>query len=319
MISSLGIYAVAKRVGPLRIAAALLLLTLAACAGVPSAEIKQLESVLTPANVDFNELYAYSDRARTAYAAEAEIRLKYPATVRVGSPDGTDVQYFLEQDDKAKTQYIAVRGTVDKKNFHEDASIRIREDRKLDIPVHGGFDAVTQAVYSDVKPHLKLGYKTYLTGHSLGGAIAAILAIYLYEDGYDVERVVTFGQPKFTTGAGVARLGFLPITRVVDENDLVPMLPPPLSPDPVHGRYEHVGPEVILLEGPHFVFLQSHDATRITVGEFWRSTSFADVNDHKMAHYQDRLSVKTGNAAVQVPYDKREQYVAKKPESTEAQ
>ena len=65
-----------------------------------------------------------------------------------------------------------------------------------------------------------------MTGHSLGGAVAAILTAYMVNDGYKVERCVTFGQPKFTNADGVAQLEKLPITRVVDENDLVPMLPP---------------------------------------------------------------------------------------------
>jgi thioesterase domain-containing protein len=58
-------------------------------------------------------------------------------------------------------------------------------------------------VFNDLKSHLKPGYKTYVTGHSLGGAVAAILTIYLIEDGVQVERVVTFGQPRFTTTDGI--------------------------------------------------------------------------------------------------------------------
>jgi hypothetical protein len=300
---------VTRRSRPLPIVAASLSLALAACAGLSSAELRDLGAILTPASVNFGELYAYSERARTAYAAEADIRLKYPATVVVGTPGEMDVQYFLEQDDKAHVQYVAVRGTVDKKNWSEDLEIKIRDDETINIPVHEGFDNVAQALYSDIKPHLDKQYETYLTGHSLGGAIAALLAIYLIEDGYDVERVVTFGQPKFTTAAGVERLASLPITRVIDENDIVPMLPPPLSPHPVHGAYQHVGPEVILLEGPHFIFLESHNATRLSVDEFWRSISFANVGDHQMTNYQTRLLPKA-QKAVQVPYNQREQLVA---------
>ena len=102
----------------------------------------------------------------------------------------------------------------------------MREDRKVDIPVHAGFDLAARAIYNDVKSHLKPGYKTKLTGHSLGGAVAALLAIYLIEDGVQVESVVTFGQPRFTTTDGVKRLGFLPLTRIVDANDIVPMVAP---------------------------------------------------------------------------------------------
>ena len=153
------------------------------------------------------------------------IQSKYPQTVRINAPSQTDVRYFLERDDKAHTQFITVRGTVNGINFSEDFDVTVRDDRKIKIPVHAGFDLAARAVYQDVRPYLKTGYKTYLSGHSLGGAVAAVLAIYLIEDGVDVVRAVTFGQPRFTTADGVKQLGFLPLARVVDENDIVPMVP----------------------------------------------------------------------------------------------
>jgi triacylglycerol lipase len=189
--------------------------------------------------------------------------------------------------------------------------MRIREDLALAIPVHAGFDATTRVLYADMTPYLKRNYKTYITGHSLGGAIAALLAIHMIEDGYMVEKVVTFGQPKFTTTDGVKRLGFLTLTRVVDENDVVPMLPPTTIVNRVYGVYEHAGPEIILLEGPRYVFLPTHNADRISIGEFGRSLNLADLKDHHMDNYLKRLSGKA-KGAVEVSYDEREKYVAKK-------
>lgn len=286
-------------------------LVLSACVGGSAKELQALGATVTPAQVDFVELTTYAGRAKTAYAAEPAIRQAYPYTVRVSSPGETDAQYFLERNDEARTQYVSVRGTANKKNFSEDLKIKVRQDTRIDIPVHSGFDVTAQALYADMKPHLKPGYKTYVTGHSLGGAIAVLLAIYMFEDGNNVARVVTFGQPKFTTSAAVGRLGFLSLTRVVDENDMVPMLPPVTTHDKTHGTYEHVGPEVILLEGPNFVFLPDHDAERLSVGEFWRSVGFASLGDHHMDKYLRRLSTKSAGA-VEVPYNKREKYVAPK-------
>jgi triacylglycerol lipase len=62
--------------------------------------------------------------------------------------------------------------------------------------------------------------------------------------------------------------------------------------------------EVILLEGPDFVYLPSHDATRIDLGEFWRSISFADLKDHEMQKYLRRIASKT-TEAMEVPYNQR--------------
>jgi len=222
------------------------------------------------------------------------------------------VRYFLERNDKTHTQFITVRGTANNQNFSEDLNIAVRDDRSVGIPVHAGFDLAARSIYDDVGPYLKSGYKTYVTGHSLGGAVAVILALYLIEDGIEVERVVTFGQPRFTTADGVRRLSSLPLTRVVDENDVVPMVPPATATDPRFGPYEHVGPEVILLEGRNFVYLSSHDATRIALGEFWRSVSFANLKDHEMNKYLTRIASKT-KGSTEVPYNDREILVAKQP------
>ena len=168
-----------------------------ACVGISTTELQSIGSKVAPENINFGELYTYAERANAAYAAKSVIRSKYPLTVRINAPSQTDVRYFLERNDKTRTQFITVRGSANSKNFSEDFDFAVREDRKVNIPVHAGFDVAARAIYGDVRPYLKTGYKTYLTGHSLGGAVAAILTIYMIEDGVEVVRVVTFGQPRF--------------------------------------------------------------------------------------------------------------------------
>ena len=56
---------------------------------------------------------------------------------------------------------------------------RLRAWRSPDPAEVAGFDAVASNVYADIKPHLVPGYKTHLTGHSLGAAVAAIVMIYM--------------------------------------------------------------------------------------------------------------------------------------------
>ena len=287
------------------IAACLSLLT--ACVGISGAELNSIGSKLTPVAINFSELKIYAERSKVAYDAIPVIKAKYSKTIRISSPGDTGVRYFLEQDDKAKTQIITVRGTADQQNFSEDLDITVRTDRQADIPVHAGFDRAARAVYSDAKSYLKRSYKIYVTGHSLGGAVAALVTIYAIEDRFMVERVITFGQPRFTTAAGVQRLR-LPLIRVIDENDIVPMLPPATATDPNFGPYEHVGPEVILLQEQRYVYLPAHDANRVAIGEFWRSIGVADLSDHKIDRYVNRIADKI-NGAVEVTYNQREKYV----------
>jgi hypothetical protein len=63
--------------------------------------IKLVGSEVVHADVDFKDIYAYAGRSNTAYQEKKTIKSKYPLTVRINSPDGTQARYFLEIDDKA--------------------------------------------------------------------------------------------------------------------------------------------------------------------------------------------------------------------------
>jgi triacylglycerol lipase len=284
---------------------------LSACAEISTGQLQNIGSKLYPVSLSFSEIHTYAERSGAAYGSVSSIKQKYPQIVRLNSPGNAGVRYFLERDDRRHIQIITIRGTYNDQNWREDLNLTIREDRPIALPVHAGFDRVTRLVYNDVKPYLKPGYKTYLTGHSLGAAVAAILAIYLIEDGVTVERVVTFGEPRFTTTDGAKRLKFLPLIRIVDEYDIVPYLPPSTLFDPRFGPYDQVGPEVILLDGPDFVYLPSHDATRIALGAFWRLLSLLSIPDHEIRRYLARITSKT-EGAKEVPYDDRLRFSATK-------
>ena len=103
-------------------------------------DLDSIGSKVTPVNLDFGGFYAYAMRSATVYDLDAAIKAKYPLTIRINSPQQTKVKYFLERDDKAHRQFITVRGTDNNKNLDEDLTIAVREDRKVDIPVHRGFD-----------------------------------------------------------------------------------------------------------------------------------------------------------------------------------
>lgn len=296
----------------------LLLLPLAGCAGISKQELNALGSEVDQAKVDFADLERYALRAKTAYGSDDAIRKAYPDTIRVATPATTDVRYFVERNDVKKIQIVTVRGTANHRNLKEDEAVRVTVDKHSGLPVHSGFDKAAAAIYADLSPYLKKGYATYITGHSLGGAIAALIGIYAGEDGQKVVKIVTFGQPRFTTAAGIDRLAGLPLTRVVDENDIIPMLPPALTLNKRYGPYEQVGPEIILLEGPRYVYLARHDANRLSLGEFWRTEGYADLPDHKMDNYLKRIAEKE-RGAIAIDYNDREKYVTHKPKTAAQQ
>jgi len=108
--------------------------------------------------------------------------------------------------------------------------------------VHRGFKNALDEVWEDLFPYLAVlqrrGCKIWMTGHSLGAALATLAA-----DRYgEVQGVYTFGSPR--VGNRRFKEGFSIRTyRFVSGNDIVARLPPP-------GFYAHVGePRFIDYEG----------------------------------------------------------------------
>ena len=84
----------------------------------------------------------------------------------------------------------------------------------------------------------------YITGHSLGGALATIAAAALSDNGIDVAGVYTFGQPRVGDRLFVSQLNSRingKVFRFVNNNDIVPHVPPPFSIWNPTRLYGHVG------------------------------------------------------------------------------
>jgi len=276
----------------------LFLLVLSGCAGGLSQSVKQSISVFVPTKIDFVELEYYAKRSRSAYDPIADIRKAYPLVTRAVTLEPIDVLYFIETDLANRNQTLSIRGTAQKPNVWEDIETALLPDNILDIPLHRGFKDVATAIHDNAVPYLRKDLPLRVTGHSLGGAAAVIVAAYLESEGYTVERVVTFGQPKFTTEKPPVPQLFSVFTRVVNELDVVPMVPPYTSAK----KYQHFSPEVVLRAGPDFAYLDEHDADRISVGDFWRNINDFSTKDHHMDGYLANIEGKAANGSRQSPY-----------------
>lgn len=260
---------------------------------------------------ELEEVKWYAIRASAAYDTPENIRKDFPATVRIQTVPGTDVQYFIEMYPDEKMQVLSIRGTQNMKNAREDAEFWQHSDEKLGVYIHKGFDQTARMIYADVLPHLQKDYRTRVTGHSLGAALGTVILMYLHVDGYELDPSINFGQPKVTNRKGVKRYDpLINVTRVVDENDLVPLVPPLELVDSIHGVYEHLGDEIILLDGEYYVYLDKHDARRKSVGNFWRNIGHLSIEEHFMVNYLKNIESKATNA-IQVPYREREKYIPK--------
>jgi hypothetical protein len=114
------------------------------------------------------------------------------------------------------------------------------------VKAHEGFwnaffpirNAVSEAIerQGGFSPEKKL----WITGNSLGGALANLCALWLRKEGHAVQGVYTYGAPRCGDSAFRSRYEndySIMCQRWVNDNDIVPLLPPPkLFPD-----YCHVG------------------------------------------------------------------------------
>ncbi len=279
-----------------KLPAALALLFLSACDLALPGSIGSALDQAAPEDVNFDEIAYFLERSDSAYDTPAEIRADYPNLAYAKLLPDVDVLYFIEDRNNGASQTISVRGTAGRLNVLEDLEIALIPDTILGIRIHKGFQEGAQAILDDAVPRLDKNKPIDVTGHSLGGAIAVVLAAYLDQNGYEIGRVVTFGQPRIASEP-VSKDVLEVTTRVVNDTDVVPLVPPftPITP------YRHFGPEIVLRDGPDFVYLNSHDAERVALGEFWRQLSHLSLNDHHVAEYASKIAQKQ-QGAQQVPY-----------------
>ncbi len=259
--------------------------------------------------VDFKLLYLAAQLSNLAYDGKSKILGKLKGrSAWTATPGNADVQYFIGYNDTQKLQAISVRGTDNETNWSQDKDVTGVRDKKTGILMHRGFHTASQAVYRDVKSRLKPGYRTYLTGHSLGGAVAAIVGLYLQQDGVEIAGIYTFGQPKFTDVAGAKAHESLPLLRVIHQNDTVALLP---DDDGQGGMtYAHIGAAINLLKGPYYVYAPAAQTLQFSRGSFSKFLFQISLPDHQIKWYLQNLHDKQ-NGAKPVSFKDRERYIVR--------
>lgn len=227
------------------------------------------------------------------------------ATISVAD---TDTQVLIVE--RRDYVVIAFRGTDDLGKFITDAEFyreplgwtpSCREQlRWSDIQVHAGFlkafasvrEPLIKTLHHRVLNHRAL----YITGHSLGGALAMLCALEL-ENRFNVHAVYTYGQPRVGNAAFCEFYNHFLGDRTyrhVYENDIVARIPHlPAIFDP----YRHAAQEIYLPEfgriqlNPSRHTLLWNDARNVWRAWVHKHTGMlADaLKDHHIDNYIQRL------------------------------
>ena len=199
-------------------------------------------------------------------------------------------QAFLARTDDFAV--VAFRGTdslVDWKTNLMSESVSV-ETRLGSVEIHKGFkkayDRIGAQLLADVNSHVPTDKGLYLTGHSLGGALAQIASTQLERD--NLAACYTFGAPR-VGDLSFDRLVVCPHYRFVNDWDLVTTLPPPLfSP------YRHTGdPRLLTASGKPIMRRDRSPLVKIfhtIVGIV--SFIFGNprlLEDHRMEAYIDKI------------------------------
>ena len=164
--------------------------------------------------VDVEELIEMAEYCEEAYRSATNENKLYEIR-------NNEFSYHVKQD--RGVTILIFRGTDNVKNVWTDIDARPTKDDSLDgAYLHRGFKDAATWIFEDIKRDYTLEKTVYLTGHSLGGAVAQIIGLWLHNAGYHVQ-IYTFGSPKVST----TFFGNRPIHyRMLVRNDPVPFVPP---------------------------------------------------------------------------------------------
>ena len=164
--------------------------------------------------VDVEELIEMAEYCEEAYRSATNENKLYEIR-------NNEFSYHVKQD--RGVTILIFRGTDNVKNVWTDIDARPTKDDSLDgAYLHRGFKDAATWIFEDIKRDYTLEKTIYLTGHSLGGAVAQIIGLWLHNAGYHVQ-IYTFGSPKVST----TFFGNRPIHyRMLVRNDPVPFVPP---------------------------------------------------------------------------------------------
>jgi len=146
-----------------------------------------------------------------------------------------------------KSQIIVLCGSIAENVVQ--THLNSNNNKSIDVFSMFGFDKAADQIDVALVKYLKKDYGTQIFGHALGAALGVLFTLHLQSEGFKEEKLITFGQPKIVREKESQQYKSLPLVRIVDYRDPVPLLFP---------GYIHTGPEVVLFPDRYYSNMKEH-------------------------------------------------------------
>jgi len=173
--------------------------------------------------VDTNNDLGSGDKSNLPVSLTSLIEhAEYCKTIYDAGGDQKDEVAFEVKQDSGIT-IIVIRGTANAENVQSDIDVRLVDDERTGIKLHKGFRDASLGVMEIIDRDHTVEHTVHVTGHSLGGAVAQIIGMWLHKRGKNVQ-VYSYGTPKVSNQ--VLSGGQPTHWRVVRLSDPIPFTPP---------------------------------------------------------------------------------------------
>jgi hypothetical protein len=135
----------------------------------------------------------------------------------------TGTTAYLCKHTLSRQAVLVFRGTDDLRDISVDLNF-VKTKTPLNRNLHSGFLSAYTSIKASVDWHLSelVGYDLYITGHSLGAALAVVCRLQIK---VVPKATVTFGQPRVVGTNGSENLSTLGVVRYVNKSDIVVSIP----------------------------------------------------------------------------------------------
>jgi triacylglycerol lipase len=178
---------------------------------------------------------------------------------------------------------VAFRGTEPTQWNDIKADLRawLMKDDECVGRVHSGFHHEVHKILDRVQitvGQMRHRKKLYITGHSLGGAMATVAATKLE----NVDLLCTFGSPRVGTNKFVKNIPARHI-RYVNNNDVVPSMPPAILFYKHHGEERYINYHGKVRKMTFWQRIK--DKWRGRISSFKKKIPFDGIYDHDVKYY----------------------------------